>query len=68
MAHCGLDWDSSCLAFHRDPGIVATASAAQVREPVHRRSVGLWRNYERQLAPLADALAREGIDPLECQA
>jgi tetratricopeptide (TPR) repeat protein len=59
-----LPWDPACLAFHAGKTPVATASAAQVREPIHARSVGLWRRYERELAPLAAALEAEGIDPL----
>lgn len=58
---CGLDWEDACLDFHRNPAPVATASAVQVRAPIHDRSVGLWRHYEAGLAPLADALSRAGI-------
>ena len=53
---CGLSavaWDSSA-----DPSqqVVATPSAAQVRERVHAGSVGRWRPYAAQLAPLAQLL------------
>ncbi|QUM73767.1 tetratricopeptide repeat-containing sulfotransferase family protein [Sphingopyxis granuli] len=61
---CGLDWEDGCLDFHRNPAPVATASAVQVRAPIHDRSVGLWRHYEAGLAPLADALRGAGI-PLD---
>ncbi len=56
IAFAGLDWNPACLYFHSNPGATATASAAQVREPIHNRSVGLWRAYEQQLAPLAATL------------
>jgi tetratricopeptide (TPR) repeat protein len=56
LAHCGLDWDPACLAFHRTERPVLTASAAQVREPLHDRSIGRMRAYEPHLAPLLDAL------------
>ncbi len=59
----GLDWDPACLAPERRDTPAATASAAQVRRPVYRSSVGRWRCYERQLAPLAGKL-REGGVPL----
>lgn len=62
LAHCGLDWDDACLRFERNAAPTATASAAQVREPIHQRSVGQWRAYERQLAPLSDRLRKAGID------
>ena len=58
---CGLDWDERCLEFHRTERAVHTASGWQVRQPVYRRSVGRWRNYERHLAPLRAALRSHGI-------
>jgi hypothetical protein len=58
LAFCGLPWDARCLEFHAQPGVAATASAAQVREPVHDRSVGRWRHNARELEPLAAALER----------
>ena len=62
VAHCGLDWDEACLSFERNAAPSLTASAAQVRQPVYRSSVGLWRRYEIELAPLCDLLRRGGID------
>jgi len=56
VAHCGLDWDERCLDFHNTNRWVHTASAAQVREPVYRRSVGKWRAYQPFLSPLIGAL------------
>ena len=58
---CGLDWDESCLEFHRNERAVHTASGWQVRQPVYRRSVGRWRNYERHLEPLRVALRSRGV-------
>ena len=40
---------------------VATASAVQVREPVHTRSIGRWRRYESQLAPMLATLSEHGL-------
>ena len=59
VAHCGLEWDDACLTFHKTPRPVHTASAAQVRQPIYRTSVGRWRPYGKLLAPLFEAL---GID------
>lgn len=67
VAALGLPWDDACLTFHRNAAPVATASAVQVRQPIHDRSVGLWRRYEAGLAPLAEALSSAGI-ALECEA
>ncbi len=56
VAWCGLDWDPACLAFHKNPRPVRTASAAQVRQPVHSRSVGRWKNYEASLSDLFEQI------------
>jgi tetratricopeptide (TPR) repeat protein len=61
LEHCGLAWRSACLHFHENPAPTATASAAQVRRPIFRESVDLWRNYRLELAPLARLLAHNGI-------
>lgn len=53
---CGLPWDERCLGFHKSKRPVRTASAVQVRQPLFRSSVGRWRNYEANLAPLLEAL------------
>jgi hypothetical protein len=52
----GLPWDDACLNFHESDRIVRSASAAQVRRPIHGASVGRWRAYEEHLAPLLEAL------------
>jgi Sulfotransferase family len=50
LRFCGLEWEEECLAFHRSPHAVRTASAWQVREPLYRRASGRWRHYEARLA------------------
>ena len=49
---CGLPWDEACLAFHKTKRKVITASVAQVRQPIYKDSVELWKQYEKQLEPL----------------
>jgi len=51
IAALGLPWEDACRDFHLADRPVATASALQVREPAHARSVGRWRRFERELAP-----------------
>ena len=55
---CGLPFDSACLRFHRSARAVATASAAQVREPL-RADTARARHYGDLLAPLQRSLALE---------
>ncbi|KAG2487977.1 hypothetical protein HYH03_013417 [Edaphochlamys debaryana] len=59
LSHCGLPWDPSALAFHTANRTVSTASVAQVRQPLYKKAVGRWRQYERQLAGLAEQLRDE---------
>ncbi|MEM8686728.1 MAG: sulfotransferase, partial [Pseudomonadota bacterium] len=58
LAFCGLDWEPACLDFHKAARPVKTASAAQVRRPLYRSSVGRWEPYRNHLAPLIDGLAK----------
>jgi len=55
---CGLDWHSNCLEFHKNSRSVHTASHWQVRQPIYTRSVARWKNYEKFLDPLKEALGR----------
>jgi hypothetical protein len=59
LEHCGLPWDDNCLRFFETKRDVRTASSEQVRQPIYRSSVNLWRNYETQLAELIDVLNPE---------
>lgn len=56
VSFIGLPWDDACLDFHQSDRGVQTPSRWQVKQPVHTRSVGRWRNYEASLAPLLDVL------------
>lgn len=47
-----LDWEDGLLHFHRKGSSVKTASVWQVRQPLHTRSSGRWRNYQKQLERL----------------
>jgi len=61
VAHCGLDWQADCLDFHLNKSPSATASAAQVRQPINQDSVEKWRAYADELQPLKQALEAAGI-------
>ena len=45
-------WSPRCLEFHTNPRHVTTSSVAQVRKPIYKSSIGRWRRFRRQLAPL----------------
>lgn len=56
LDHCKLPFEETCLRFYETSRPVRTASSEQVRQPIHARSIGFWRNYEAQLAPLKEVL------------
>lgn len=57
-AYLGLDWHDSMLGFagHTRSGTSNTPSYQQVIRPLHRRSVGRWRRYAKQLEPVIPVL------------
>lgn len=61
ISHCGLAFESACLQFEQNRSPVATASAAQVRQPMYNDAVARWRRYENELQPLIERLQEAGI-------
>lgn len=59
---CDLPWDPACLDFHRNTAGVSTASAVQVREPLHDRNIGLWRRYGPGFEPALKILREAGLE------
>lgn len=59
----GLPFEDACLQSHKTPTPAATASATQVREPVHRRSSGRWQHFAEQLQPYRGVLENADILP-----
>ena len=63
LAHCELSWHPGCLNPHQTKRPVNTASATQVNSPINTRSIGRWKNYEKHLGPLINALSDSGGRP-----
>ncbi len=61
VAHCGVEWDPRCLAFHETKRPVNTASVVQVRKSIYTSSVGRSRFYGTKLKPLVETLEIEGF-------
>ena len=53
---CGLPWQGELASGEARGGTVATPSAMQAREPVHKRYLDQWRRYEPWLGPLKERL------------
>ena len=62
LDYCGLAWEDACLDFHKSARAVATASATQVRKPIYKSSVKLWKNYEKELESLVRVLKEGGVE------
>ena len=62
LAWCNIPFEESCLNFHQTRRMVSTASALQVREPIHQGAVQRWKLYEQELEPLNRALERSDED------
>jgi tetratricopeptide (TPR) repeat protein len=56
LGRLGLSIEPACLSGRPADGIVRTASAWAVRQPVNTRSSFRWRNYERHIPALVEAL------------
>lgn len=56
LAHAGLEFEPGCLAPHRNPRPVRTASSEQVRQPLAASPDESWKNYAEWLSPLREAL------------
>jgi tetratricopeptide (TPR) repeat protein len=54
--YLGLDWDETCLDFHKNKRAVKTASNLQVRKPIYKNSISRWKKYESHLGPLISIL------------
>lgn len=61
FAYCGLRPAAGCSDLTRNQTHVSTMSCVQVRQPVYRDALNDWARYGDQLAPLQEALAREGF-------
>ncbi len=53
---CELDFEQSCVDFHKTERRVHTASSEQVRKPISRDGIGQWKRYEPWLQPLQTML------------
>lgn len=59
---CGLEFEESCVEFHKTKRTVRTPSAEQVRQPINKSGVDQWCNFEAHLDPLKHALGPEILE------
>ncbi|MFN5902609.1 MAG: tetratricopeptide repeat-containing sulfotransferase family protein [Novosphingobium sp.] len=56
LAYLGLDWDDRLRDFHKLDRVVRTPSSEQVRRPLNRDGMEIWRPYSQWLDPLRGVL------------
>ena len=62
LDYLGLPFEQSCIDFYKNKRAVRTASSEQVRQPITKVSVDLWRHYEKNLTPLKTALGSNLVE------
>lgn len=56
LEYLGLRWDDAVLEFHKLDRVVRTPSSEQVRRPLNRDGMQVWKPYSQWLAPLRKTL------------
>lgn len=56
LEYLTLEWDDSLLEFHQLDRVVRTPSSEQVRRPLNREGMEVWRPYSQWLDPLREEL------------
>ena len=57
LDYCGLPFEQACLEFYKTDRAIRTPSSEQVRQPIYKGGLDMWRNYEPHLDNLKAALA-----------
>lgn len=57
---CDLPFEQGCVEFHTNQAPVATASSAQVRQPLYTSSLARWKRYRPGINPALKVLIDEG--------
>ena len=52
-----LPWQEDCMEFHKSKRVARTISYDQVNQKMYSSSSGRWKNYEKHLGPVIDAVS-----------
>jgi tetratricopeptide (TPR) repeat protein len=52
-----LPWQEDCMEFHKSKYVARTISYDQVNRKMYSSSSGRWKNYEKHLGPVIDAVS-----------
>lgn len=53
---CGLEFEQSCVDFHKTKRNIKTPSSEQVRQPIYKSATEQWKHFEHHLSPLKKVL------------
>tara|TARA_B100000614_G_scaffold257576_1_gene278098 strand:- start:892 stop:1758 length:867 start_codon:yes stop_codon:yes gene_type:complete len=56
---CNLEFEENCIEFYKNKRAVRTPSSEQVRQPIYKKGIDQWKNYEKWLYPLKETLGIE---------
>jgi hypothetical protein len=54
--HCELEWEDSCLNFHKNKNPIKTISASQARKPIYKSSLNIFDEYKDYLKVISKNL------------
>ncbi len=57
LDYCHLPFEQECLEFYKTGRAIRTPSSEQVRQPIYKGGLDMWRNYEPHLDTLKASLA-----------
>mgnify|MGYP001416771802 CR=1 FL=1 len=56
LDHCGLEWEDGCLEFYKTERDIRTISLRQVRNPLNKNSLGVWKKYTGSFDKMSESL------------
>jgi hypothetical protein len=56
LDHCDLEWEDGCLEFYKTERDVRTISLRQVRNPLNKNSLGVWKKYTGSFDTMSKSL------------
>ncbi len=56
LDHCNLEWEDTCLEFYKTERDVRTISLRQVRNPINKNSLGVWKKYTGSFNKMSESL------------
>ena len=63
LDYSGLAFEDACVRYYEKDRAVRTASSEQVRKPIYRDALTIWKHYEKHLAPLKQVLEERRDGP-----